>query len=60
MKQGLHGLLGQLRQDETTSMESKLPSFITYLCAEFEPQGNDNEVRASHEAKNGHKALIED
>ena len=64
MKQALQGLLVQLQEDEATwiraSMEAKSPSFIAYLWAEFEPQGNDHEVRPSHEAQSGHKALIED
>ena len=64
IKQALHRLLVQLQEDEATwiraSMEAKSPSFITYLWAEFEPQWNDHEVHPSHEAKNGHKALIED
>ena len=49
MKQALHGVLVQLQEDEASwiraSTEAKSPSFITYLWAEFEPQGNDLEVR---------------
>ena len=64
MKQALKGLLVQLQKDEATwiraSMEAKSPSFITFIWAEFEPQGNDHDVRPSHEAQCGHKALIED
>ena len=64
MKQALHGFLVQLQEDEATwiraSMEAKSPSFITYLWAEFEPQGNDHEVRHSHVAQSGHKNFIED
>ena len=64
MKQALHGLLVQLQDDEATwirvSTEAKSPSFITYLWAEFEPRGNDHEVRPSPEAQSGHNDLIED
>ena len=63
MKQALYGLLVQLQEDESTwiraSIEAKSPCFITYLWAEFEPQVNDHEVRPSHEAQSGHKALNE-
>ena len=62
-KQALRGLLVQLQEDKATciraSMEAKSPSFLTYLWDEFEPQGNDLEVRPSREAQSGHKALIE-
>ena len=51
MKQALHGLHVQLQEDEATwiraSMEAKSPTFITYQWAEFEQQGNDQEVLAS-------------
>ena len=64
MKQALLGLLVQLQEDEATciraTMGAKSSSFITYLWVEFEPKGNDHEVRPSHETQSGHKALIED
>ena len=63
MKHALHGILVQLQEDDATwiraSMEAKSPNYITYIRAEFEPQGNDHEVRPSHEAQSGHNALIE-
>ena len=55
MKQALDGLLVQLQEDEATwiraSMEAKSPCFITYLWTKFEAQGNDQEVRPSHDVR---------